>query len=201
MEFKDGTIVYTAEGKKAGNLRRVVIDPESKAVTHIVVERGFLFKNDKVIDVAKVAETSEDRVALNCTVDELKEMSPLDIEHYVPLSGTAGGGQYDPLPGGVYSNSAPDRMIKETLRTIPEQLVALKEGARVTSSDDKQVGNIEHLFTEPETGKVTHFIISQGSLSKARKSIPYDWVKMISDDEVSLTVEAQQVDGLPEVQE
>lgn len=42
MEFKDGANVYTSDGKTAGSLQRVVIQPETKAVTHIVVHKGLL---------------------------------------------------------------------------------------------------------------------------------------------------------------
>lgn len=202
MEYKDGTSVYTIDGKKAGSLRRVVIDPKTKEVTHIVIEKGLLFKDDKVVPVENVASTSEDKVSLTCSENELKEMSPLDIERYVPLDETNGGVQrFDPMAGGVYGNlPVPTRTIKEVKRTISDELIALKEGAPVISADDQHVGNIEHLFTEPQTGKITHFLISQGSLAKTRKSIPYEWVKMITDEEVDLTVDAKLLEGLPEVQ-
>jgi sporulation protein YlmC with PRC-barrel domain len=200
MEFKDGTNVYTFDGKKAGSLRRVVIDPESKEVTHIVIEHGFLFKDDKVIGVENVAEASEEKVALTCSGDELKGMPPLDVEQFVNLNDSPGGSpDYTPLQGGIFLNPAADRaMVKETHRTIPEELVALKEGAHVISSDEIPVGAIDHLFTDPKTGKITHFILLQGVLGKTRKSIPFEWVKMITDDEVYLTVDAQKVEGLPE---
>ena len=202
MEFKEGTSVYTDDGKKAGSLRRVVIDPASEKVTHIVIEKGLLFKNDWVVGMDKVAATSEEKVALTCSVDELKDMLPLDVEEDVPLDNSRGSTSgYFPASGGMFMNPPPgEAMIKKITRTIPDELVAMKEGARVISSDEKNVGSIEHLFTDPKTGKITHFLLYQGTLVKTRKSIPFEWVKLITDDEVYLTVEAQKVDDLPEVQ-
>jgi hypothetical protein len=130
-------------------------------------------------------------------------MSPLDIAQYVPMSESSEGGQnIDPLSGGMYGGSPSTRpVIMEVKRTIPDELVALKEGARVVSADDEHVGNIEHVFTDSEFGKVTHFIITQGLLLTTRKTLPIEWVKIITDDEVYLNVEAQKVEELPVVQE
>jgi len=197
MEFKDGTNVYTYDGKEAGILHRVVINPETKEVTHIVIQKGLLFKEDKVIEVEKVASTSPEKVVLNCTAEDLKEMAPLIVNQYVPMGGTANQDEnYD-----LYGNPAADRsvvMLKK--RTIPEDLVALKQGARVTSEEGAHVGNLERVFTEPETGMVTHFIISQGVLVKTRKFLPIEWVKLLDDDEVRLNIGTQEVEDLPMVE-
>lgn len=37
MEFREGTDVVTAGGEKVGEIERVVIDPRTREVTHIVV--------------------------------------------------------------------------------------------------------------------------------------------------------------------
>ena len=203
MEFKDGTSVYTVEGNNAGSLYRVVIDATTKEVTHIVVQKGLLFKEDKVIAVEKVTSASRERIDLNCSVEELNEMSPLEVEQFVPMSEfTSGGTDFDPLTGGGFGNSPAERaVIKEVKRSIPDELVALKEGARVVSADDKHVGNIEEIFTESEAGTVTHFIITQGLLLTTRRTLPIEWVKMLTDDEVYLSVDAQKVEELPVIQE
>lgn len=203
MEFKDNVSVYTSDGNKAGSLQRVVIDPETNEITHIVIQKGFLFKEDKVVAVEEVASTSEEKVTLNCTTDKLQEMPPLDIEQFEPLSGASGRGQnFDPLAGGLYWNPAPERsVITVTKRTIPDDLVALKEGAPVMSKDDEHVGSVERVFTEPENGKVSHFIVSQGLLLKTRKAIPIQWVKALDDEQVHLTVLAQELEDLPEIQD
>jgi uncharacterized protein YrrD len=199
MKLKYKASVYTSDGNEAGSLHRVVIDPGTEEVTHIVIQKGLLITENKVIAVAQVASASEDKVTLNCTADEVKEMSPLEIEQYAPLSDTLGQGQkYDPMTGGVYTNPTLERsIITEVKRTIPDELVALKEGAQVLSEDDEQVGNVDCLFTEPGTGKVISLAVSQGLLFKTRKFIPIQWVRMLGDDHVRLTVGAQQLEDLP----
>jgi len=207
MEFKDGTSVYTVDEKKAGGLRRVVIDPDTNEVTHIVIEKGLLFKVDKVIPVEKVASATQEKIDLNCSIEELKEMSPLEVEETMhrseaPEAQRTGPSYYDPFSGRMIGDLPPDNpLIMEMKRTIPDKLVAMKEGARVISADDVHVGNVEHVFTDPVSGKVTHFIIAQGPVFTTRKPLPIEWVKMITDDEVYLTVESQKLEELPVVQE
>ncbi len=196
MEFKEGASIYTLDREKAGNLQRVVIDPQTKHVTHIVIQKGFLFKEDKVVPLTKVDSASQDMIAINCSLEELKELSPLHITQYRPKDKIE---DYDHATGGMYTSPpAASMVISETIRTIPEDLVALKEGAPVMSLDERHVGNVERIFTDE--GMVTHFTLSQGLLSKTEKSIPFDWVTQIHDNEVDLSVDAQKIESLPPVQ-
>ena len=57
-------------------------------------------------------------------------------------------------------------------RNIPEGTIALKEGAKVVTSDDKHVGNVERVFVDASADKATHFLITQGVFFKARKVVP-----------------------------
>ena len=195
MEFKDGASIHTNDQKEAGNLQRVVINPETRQITHIVISRGILIKGDTVIPVEKVAQASQEEVALTCSHEELKELPPLEITPSVPRNADT---FYNQSTGGILTTASfKPAVVSETIRTIQDHLVALKEGAMVVSSDDKHVGNIERIFTE--AGKVTHITLSQGLLAKTEKSIPFDWVKIIGENEVDLGVNAQKIDDLPPV--
>jgi sporulation protein YlmC with PRC-barrel domain len=43
VELTKGTDIYTADGEKVGSIDRVVLDLETREVTHVVVQKGFLF--------------------------------------------------------------------------------------------------------------------------------------------------------------
>lgn len=189
MEFKNGTSVVTADGKSAGNLHRVVLNPETNEVTHIVTQKGLLTTEDKVIPIEKVESASFEKITLFCTSDDLKMMSPLEVSQLTPENETE---TIDRIGGGMYTTTPPlHAEPREIVRTIPEDLVALKEGAHVISADEKHVGNIEKVFVE--SGKITHFITTQGLLLKTMKAIPIEWVEMVNDNEVKLTVAADQL--------
>jgi sporulation protein YlmC with PRC-barrel domain len=85
----------------------------------------------------------------------------------------------------------------EMKQNIPEDTVALKEGSKVVSSDDKHVGNIEQLFVDPDSNRATHFLISQGTFFKDRKVVPARWVKTIKEDLVQLAVASNVLENLP----
>ncbi len=202
MEFTDGTSVFTYDNKNAGKLRRVVIDPQTDEVTHIVIEKGLLLKDDKVVPVDKVAFSTPYRIDLTCTAEELSTLFPMEIAHTVPLHEAASEERiYLPMPGGMYVSPPPQpTTVTEVTRTIPDNLVALKEGSPVMTGDDQHAGDVEKVLTSSTTGRVTGFIISHGLLFKQRKSIPIEWVKSIDPDEVVLIYAMKQVDELPDMQ-
>src|SRR5260221_14110391 len=85
MEFKEGTGVYTADGRKVGVIDRVVIDPRSDKVTHVVIRKGFLFVEDKVVPIDLLAEASEDGILLRPDVHDLDKLPRFEETHYLPL--------------------------------------------------------------------------------------------------------------------
>jgi uncharacterized protein YrrD len=213
MQFKKGAEVFSAEGEKIGTLDRVVIDPRTREVSNLVVEKGILFRTDKVIPIALVDLDIEDRIVLkNTNQDILKDFPDFETVHYVPLNETDNPYQdvieasywYPPVnPGLAMSNyvgySIPEFVLK-TEKDIPEGTVALEEGAKVISRDGKHVGNVEQVITESQDNRVTHFVISEGFLHKERKLVPTVWVEKVAEDEIHLSVESGLLERRPENQ-
>jgi len=75
---------------------------------------------------------------------------------------------------------------------------ALEAGAKLIGSDDKRVGNIEGILTEPQENRASHFIVSKGLLLKERKLVPAEWARTVLQDEVYLSESSDLVDDLPE---
>jgi uncharacterized protein YrrD len=213
MQFKEGARVFTAEGKRVGTINRVVLEPDTKQVTHLVVEKGFLFKEDKVVAMSLVGPATEDRVTLRVDMGELDSLPNFEESYYVPLdrnSAPASGPAHwaRPLylypPVGAWRTTVASaafstpRAVAKTEQNIPERTVALEEGAKVLSSDGEHVGDVECIFTDPVKDWATHLLVSEGVLLKDRKLIPTTWVGNILEDEVHLTVDSELVGSLPE---
>jgi uncharacterized protein YrrD len=216
MELKEGTSVFTASGEEVGKINRFVLDPATNEVTHIVVEKGWLLPEDKVVPIGMVSTATEERVALNQTVEDLDQLPLFEETHFVALtdeeidSAAASAYRYAPAyywypPAGQigypdfgtgYYSLPP----VETTRNIPAGTVPLKEGAKVMSSDDEHVGDVERLFVDSDTNRVTHFLISEGLLFKERKLIPAHWVRSVEEDEVLLGVPSRLLERLPAYQ-
>lgn len=217
MQFKEGTNVYTADGEKAGEIERVVIDPLTDEVTHIVVKKGFIFTEEKVVPVRLVKKASEERVDLR-VIEDLDVLPPLKEEHYVPIYETEETPQGDTYywypPYGVtwwnptgylhypapFGFSEPPYVVR-TEEHIPAGTVALEEGAKVIANDDERIGDVERVLADADSERVTHFVISQGFLLTEEKVVPTTWVKDISEDEVHLAVGSRLIDALPAYEE
>lgn len=92
-------------------------------------------------------------------------------------------------------------VIRETEENTPKDTVALKEGAKVFSSDSKQLGEVEKVFVDPKSLEATHFLISKGLLFKAHKLVPMDWVADMNEEDVYLAVDQDFMQRLPDYKE
>ena len=223
MEFKQGTHVYTSDGKNVGSIDRVVLDPSTDEVTDLIVRKGW-FSEDKVVPLGLVETTAEDRVTLDKTENDLPPLLKFEETYYAPAYDNQPQGGDSAYPQGytvapMYSYpplgvawwgwgyggnmgygpdmAEPDYM-KRVQDNIPTGTVAVKEGARVLSLEGDHIGNVDEIFTDTATNRVAHLIISQGLLFKERKLIPTNWIKLAGEDDVMLTVKTKVVDNLPE---
>jgi uncharacterized protein YrrD len=204
MEFKKNVSIYAANGEAVGHLDRVVVDSETKAITHIVVQKGGLLKEDKVVPISLIAEANDERINLREDAGDLHGLQLFEEKHYV-MSGDTGGGApavvsqpMAGMPGAVVTEARP-KYVKQTEQNIPVGAVALKEGATVVAADGKHVGHVEKVITDAQAEHATHLLITKGKLSKEHKLIPIAWVGVLTEDEVHLTVEPRQIEELEQV--
>jgi uncharacterized protein YrrD len=213
VQFKDGTKVYTANGDHVGSIDRVVIDPRTKEVSYIVVRKGFLFTEDKLVPIGMIASADEDRLTLRMDAGNLDDLPLYEEAEYVPLE----AGEYPEQYGGAVGAALPlywyptsgagwypgtatplvpvDTYAVHTEPNIPEGTVGLKEGAAVVSMDGDRVGTVERIVTHDN--RATHMLVSHGLLFKEKKLIPVGWVTDINEDEISLGVHTSVLTRLP----
>lgn len=207
MQLQIGADVYTPSGEKAGRVDRVVIDPDSKKVSHFVVRRGLLFTEDKVVPMSLVHQIDKQRVTLNKGMDFLDSLPEFEETHYVPLEpkdniyGERSVYWYPPYlswgrTGGIGYPVPP--FVVKTEMNIPKDHVVLEEGTKVFSSDGEQVGNIDQLRVDTELECISHMIISRGMIFSEKKMIPTTWITRVGDEEVHLSVDADFLEQLPD---
>lgn len=213
MNFVKGAEVFTATGEKIGSITRVVIDAKTRDVTDLVVERGALLKNEKVIPVSLVNLQKEDRITLRETNQSIDDFPDYETTYYVPLEQAPAPYKnvdtyywYPPVnyqlpPGGLgLWAGVPTQKVSETETNIPEGRIAIAEGAQVISSDDKHIGNVEQVIANSETKNVTHFVVGKGFLLKEHKLVPSHWVTSVDEGKIFLSVEASLFERLPDYQ-
>ncbi len=211
MNFVKGAEVFTATGEKIGTISRIVIDAKKRDVNDLVVERGALFKDEKVIPVGLVDLENKDRIMLRETNQNVDDFLDYETTHYVPLD--EAGVPYENIDtyywypptnfqtptGGILPGIRPD-YVPQTETSIPEGRVAISEGAQVMTADDKHIGNVEQVIANSGTNNVTHFVVGKGFLLKEHKLVPAQWVTSVDEDKVYLSVEARLFDRLPDYQ-
>lgn len=221
MQFRKDAPVYTADGQDVGRIDRVVLDPRTDEITHIVVRKGWLFTEDKVVPVSLIDSATEERVQLRADADKLDDLPEFEETRYIvtderkldaageldttpyaaplywyPPTGAAWAGYYY---GGPYTYPALP-YVRETELNIPEGTVGLKEGAEVISADDERVGTVEQVLTNSELNRATHLLISEGWLFPEKRTIPVDWIREVEEDRIYLAVSARELERVPAYQ-
>lgn len=217
VELKEGMNVETADGRELGRINRFVLNPQTNEVTHIVVEKGLLLPEDKVVPFEMVRSTEEDKVILREDIADFDELPPFEESYYIEADErslstdrashepapyrTAPGYYWYPPHGylgfpayGLASYSWPRA---ETVQNIPPDTVPLKEGTNVMSSDGRHVGEVARLLVETGSNKATHFLISQGTFFPDHKMIPVIWIRSVTEEEVHLSVTSGLLKRLP----
>ncbi len=209
MQYRDGTTVFAFDGRELGEIDRVVIDPETREVTAIIVRKGLLFTEDKVVPVSLVAEATDERITLREDAGDLDRLPLFEETHYVPAPGdellAAPLYWYPPYPAvgttwwGFPNYFGYPPYPIETERNIPEGHIALKEGASVVDANGEQIGAVKQIMTDALAERVTHLLITRGGLlNQEQKLIPCTWVRRIDEDEVQLRVTSEFLDTLRE---
>ena len=216
MQFTQYACVYTVDRHPVGHITRVVLDPTTKKVTHVVVREGTFFFEDKVIPVEMFQSSGPAGVVLREDVGDLHSLPKFEETSYTEIdteedidtiktTGILGGiAVYPPARYHVNEMEIPARtIIRHYVRTrkqnIPSGEIALQEGARVISADYHCVGHIESVLVNSQTGLVDHVIVARNLLlRRARKLIPESWIKSVYEDVIYLTVPAEQVKDLPQ---
>lgn len=211
MKIKMGQKVVTENGENIGKIERVVIDPKTEEITHVVIRKGFLFTKDRVVPVGMLGAATDEGMTLRASKEEIKMLPEFETDHYLlygdineaikPQSGYATPIIMYP-PSGFFQAGTPSpsypNMVHHIDKNIPTHTVAIKRGADVFGLDGKKVGDVEEVFIDPELDCVTYFLVSEGLLLKGKKLIPVAWLDEASEDRLTLAVDTKIVQQLPD---
>ena len=215
MEIKKGVAVKTADGDKVGTVDRIVVDPANhNEVTHIVVEKGFLLTEARVIPAEALAVTDGGEMLLKGSIENPDAFPKFEQTDYVSPERT-----YYPTPWGTwevaplfyyppigdrdhtYSPASVDNpAIEHSSRNISDDNVVISEGMRVTTSDGEHAGNVEKIYTDKD-GQMTHILISKGIIFDKESLIPVGWIRWMNEEDIRLSVTIEIVKNLPEYKE
>jgi len=204
-EFVIGTKVLCDDGDP-GQLKRVVIDPIARAITHLVVEPAHRQGAGHLVPIGLVVSASEAEIALSCSESAFAKLEPAEDVHFYPGGSGAWNYQQSQMMtspyyamgmgmGGVGMGTMPSPV---TTDRVPIGDVQVHRGEHVHASDGP-IGHVQGLVVDPSDHCVTHVLLDEGHLwGKKRVGIPISAVSGVSDG-VRLTLSKQEVEDLPEV--
>ena len=216
-DFTIGSEVSCIDGS-CGELRRVVVDPVARALTHLVVEPKHGRQRGHLVPVNLVASTT-DGIRLACTTAEFEKFDEAEETQFIPGgNGRLGYGQdhmlswpYYGLGGmGSYGTGSRSRGMGTgrarapsgqviTNDRVPVGEVEVRRGEHVFATDGP-IGRVQGLVVHPGDHCVTHVLLDEGHLwGQKRVAIPIGAVKDVNDG-VQLNLTKDDVRDLPPVE-
>ena len=188
-EFTIGAKANCSDGF-CGELRRVIIDPASQAITHLVIEPRHRHEPGRLVPIDMVDATLGE-IGLRCTIAEFGQLDPADDLEQVVGRGAGIPDETGRAPMGV---SHPLRAVTQDV--VPLGEVEVGRGARVHALDG-EIGQVEGFVVDPDDHRVTHVLLQEGHFwGRKEVAIPISAVAR-ADDGVRLNITKQQVEDLP----
>jgi len=190
-----------------GEVRRVVVDPVARAVTHLAVEPKGRQGLSRLVPLDLV-DASGGEIRLRCTLAEFEQLDSAEETQFVP--GTRGYAAYGPeqVLAWPYASLGGDPSvagdavsgISETVTfdTVPLGEVEVRRGEPVHATDG-HIGHVEGLVINPGNHHVTHVLLQEGHLwGRKEVAIPISAVTSVEDG-IQLSIAKADVQDLPPV--
>jgi sporulation protein YlmC with PRC-barrel domain len=184
-EFAMGATANCVDGP-GGKVSRVIIDPATETVTHLVIEPKHRFGVGRLVPLDLVETTAGD-IRLRCTVEEFGALEPAQETELVDdVTGSLGlGGLNTPPPVPV--------IIQDV---VPLGEANVDRGEPVHALDG-EIGRVQGFLVNPDDHRVTHVLLEEGHLWGRKKvSIPVSAVTGVENG-IQLSLTKKQVEDLP----
>jgi sporulation protein YlmC with PRC-barrel domain len=188
-EFAMGAVASCVDGP-GGKVSRVIIDPATETVTHLVIEPKYRLAVGRLVPLDLVDTTAGD-IRLRCTMEEFGNLEAAQETELV--DDVAGGLGLGDLagPGGVAS---PVPVILQDV--VPLGEADVERGDPVHALDG-EIGRVQGLLVDPDDHRVTHVLLEEGHLWGRKKvSIPVSAVTGVENG-IWLSLTKKQVEDLP----
>jgi sporulation protein YlmC with PRC-barrel domain len=213
-KFTMGSEVRCTDGV-CGTLRRVVVDPVARSLTHLVVEPGHREREGRLVPIDLVS-TAGAEIELSCALAEFETLEQAQELRFLPgARGQWGYRQEEMLSwpfhglgpvvagmdtGGMSrSQNANNEGRTTSYENTPTGEVQVRRGEHVHATDGP-IGRVQGLVVDPADHRVTHVLLDEGHLWGLKQvAIPIGSVTGV-DDGVRLELSKDQVRDLPPIE-
>ena len=197
-EFTVGARASCSDGR-CGEVRRLIIDPATDTVTHLVIQPGHDQEAARLVPVHLV-ETTGGGVRLRCTLVEFGELGHAEKREFADQADEEVGD--DRIYGVDYARlgmrmpavAARRRIILQDV--VPDGEIQLRPGDRVHAVDG-EIGRVQGFIVGPGDDRVTHVLLQEGHLWGHKEvAIPISAVTGV-DAGIRLNLTKEQIRNLP----
>ncbi|HZT95617.1 MAG TPA: PRC-barrel domain-containing protein [Chloroflexota bacterium] len=198
MEFHIGAHIVDREGERVGTLKNVIVNPDTKQVEEIVLGESGMIGREVVVPVGTVAAAEADQIQLDLDQNQVGKLK--DFVHTNYIAPEPGGFTGMPWAGGalIAPGIAPVGAaagletiaytpIVETEEQIPEGDVDIRPGTEVWATDGK-VGTVDDVFVDPQTNRVTGFVVKEGFIFQHDVEVSLAQISSIGSERIDLKV-------------
>ena len=188
-EFAIGASASCSDGV-CGVVRRIIIDPDTRTVTHLVIKPEHRLQPGRLVPVDLV-DTTTGEIRLHCTIAEFDQLEPAEETELVEGPGLGIG----TLAGG------PPLGIPEPTPVVVEDAIPIGE-TEVSPGDpvhalDGEIGQVQGFLVHPDDRRVTHVLLREGHLwGRKQVAIPISAVTG-AEAGIQLNLTKKQVEDLP----
>jgi len=217
-DFTIGSEVTCRDGV-CGELKRVVVDPVARALTHLVVEPKHRRHTGHLVPV-ELVDSAAKEIRLRCSMAEFEMLDDAEETHFLPgargpwgyeqgqmfswpyyglgIGGGTGVGGAMGMGGGMGTVGMDLGPHTVTDDRVPAGEVEVRRGEHVHATDGA-IGRVQGLVVDPSDHHVTHVLLDEGHLwGEKEVAIPIGAVTGVGDG-VRLSLTKDEVRELPPV--
>ena len=195
-----GAHVFAADGE-CGEVARVIINPVTQVLTHLVVAPAHHQALGRLVPVDLIEGVQDERIRLSCSLAHFRALDDAQDVRFLPGSpDVLGYGEHSltwpyytlemPLAGSGHEAMIVDR--------VPLGEVEVHRGDQVHAADG-WIGSVQGLVIDPEDHRVTHVLLQEGHLwGRKQVAIPIGAASRVG-EEIRVGLTKQQVEELPSV--
>jgi hypothetical protein len=180
-----------------GQSTRLILKPTTEQVTDlVVVSDESLSETEYLVSIDHVAESTPDKIRLDCSKKELSQMPIFDRIDFVPSEMI--GRIESPYLSRPFYPSKPSH-VPLAKDQIPAGELVLRRGAAVEALDG-HIGQVDEFLINPSNDHITHLVMREGHLwGQKDVTIPVAQIDHYKDNTVYLKMNKQDIEILPTI--
>jgi sporulation protein YlmC with PRC-barrel domain len=187
-EFAFGATARCSDGS-CGELSRMIIDPATRSVTHLVIEPKHRREPGRLVPLDLV-DTTTGEIRLRCTLAEFDKLEPAEETELLESAGGTGVGGMS-APTGIPRAS---RTVSEDV--VPRGETEVGRGEHVHALDG-EIGQVRGFGVDPANHHVTHVLLQEGHFwGRKEVVIPMSAVTEVENG-IRLNLTKKQIEDLP----